>query len=441
LLSGAVLMGLLTGLFALVNLPLLFYYDSGLAIIGLGIAVVGFLVIVSSGYFQMKYQRELRNVEGKISGLVFQIITGISKLRVAGAEGYAFAYWARQFAKQRRLAFRSRSIVNRMNVFNSILPVAATVAIFSAIAFRSEEAQALTTGSFLAFNSALLQLLSATIVMSSSVVLVTSLFPVYERIKPILHALPEVDRAKAAPGQLSGDLEVSHLSFRYEADGPLILKELSFHIKPGEFVAFVGPSGSGKSTLFRLLLGFDKPDRGAIQYDGQDLSVLDIDAVRRQVGVVLQQSRIMPGNIFNNIVGASLLTMEDAWEAARMAGLEQDIKEMPMGMHTVIGEGASTFSGGQKQRLLIARAIANKPRILLFDEATSALDNRTQAIVSESLERLQATRIVIAHRLSTIINADRIFVIQDGRVVQSGKYQELIKQPGLFAELAQRQLA
>ena len=441
LLSGVVLMGILTGFFSLLSFPLLFYYDSKLALIGLGITVVAFLVVSSAGYFQMKYQRQLRNIEGKISGLVFQIITGISKLRVAGAEGYAFAYWARKFAEQRRLAFRSRVIVNRLSVFNSILPITAVIAIFSAIAFGSREGEPLSTGHFLAFNAAFMQFLTATITMSNSVVLVMSLLPVYERIKPILHALPEVDRAKAAPGELSGEIEVNHLSFRYETDGPMILKELSFHIKPGEFVAFVGPSGSGKSTLFRLLLGFETPDRGAIQYDGQDLSVLDIDAVRRQVGVVLQQSRIMPGNIFQNIVGTSLLTLDDAWEAARMAGMEEDIKEMPMGMHTVIGEGASTFSGGQKQRLLIARAIANRPRILLFDEATSALDNRTQAIVSESLERLQATRIVIAHRLSTIINADRIFVMQDGRLVQSGRYQELIDQQGLFAELAKRQLA
>ena len=442
LLSGAVVMGILTGLFSLLSFPLLFYYDSTLGFVGLGIAIVAFLFVGSAGYFQMKHQRNLKNVEGNISGLVFQIITGIAKLRVAGAEGYAFTYWAKKFAEQKRLAFSARTVVNRMTVFNSILPIAATVSIFSVVVFgATEEAGAMSTGSFLAFNSAFTQFLSAAVTMSSSIILMMSLLPVYERLQPILNTSPEVDRSKASPGELSGEIEISQLSFRYETDGPLILKELSFHIKPGEFVAFVGPSGSGKSTLFRLLLGFEIPERGAIQFDGQDLSVLDIDKVRRQIGVVLQQSKIMPGNIFDNIIGTSLLTLDDAWEAARMAGLDQDIKEMPMGMHTIIGEGASTFSGGQRQRLLIARAIANKPRILLFDEATSALDNRTQAVVSESLERLQATRIVIAHRLSTIMNADRIFVMEDGRLVQSGKYNDLIQQPGLFAELAKRQLA
>jgi ABC-type bacteriocin/lantibiotic exporter with double-glycine peptidase domain len=332
-------------------------------------------------------------------------------------------------------------IVNRVSVFNSILPIGASLAIFSMVLFSSKNGEVLSTGDFLAFNSAFTQFLMAAISMSMAIILLLSVIPIYERMKPILTSLPEVNRAKASPGELSGEIEVNHLSFRYEAEGPLILKEVSFQIQPGEFVAFVGPSGSGKSTLFRLILGFESPERGAIQYDGQDVSVLDIDAVRRQIGVVLQQSRIMPGNIFQNIIGSSLLTLDDAWEAARMAGLDQDIKEMPMGMHTIIGEGASTFSGGQRQRLLIARAIANRPRILLFDEATSALDNRTQAIVSESLERLQATRIVIAHRLSTIMNADRIFVMQDGRIIQSGRYQELINTPGLFSELSKRQLA
>jgi NHLM bacteriocin system ABC transporter ATP-binding protein len=441
LLSGAALMGIITGCFSLLSFPLLFYYDSKLAMIALAIAAVAFGIVGAAGYFQLKYQRDLRNVEGKISGLIFQIITGISKLRVAGAEGYAFAYWAKKFAEQRRLAYRARLITNRLSVFNSVLPIGAALAIFSMVLFASSKGEVLSTGDFLAFNSAFTQFLTASISMSMSIVLLMSIIPIYERMKPILTSLPEVNCAKAAPGVLSGEIEVSHLSFRYEADGPLILKEVSFQIEPGEFVAFVGPSGSGKSTLFRLLLGFESPERGAIQYDGQDVSVLDIDAVRRQIGVVLQQSRIMPGNIFQNIVGSSLLTLDDAWEAARMAGLDGDIKEMPMGMHTIIGEGASTFSGGQRQRLLIARAIANKPRILLFDEATSALDNRTQSIVSESLERLQATRIVIAHRLSTIMNADRIFVMQDGRIVQSGKYQELIKTPGLFSELSKRQLA
>jgi ABC-type bacteriocin/lantibiotic exporter with double-glycine peptidase domain len=253
--------------------------------------------------------------------------------------------------------------------------------------------------------------------------------------------VPEVDIAKADPGRLNGDIELSHVSFRYTEDGPYAVNDISLQIKAGEFVALVGPSGAGKSSVFRLLLGFDIPESGAIYFDGKDLAHLDAEAVRRQLGVVTQDSRVMPGTIQANIIGSSLLTVQDAWEAARLAGLDNDIREMPMGMQTIISEGGGTFSGGQLQRLMIARAIVRKPRILLFDEATSALDNRTQAIVSQSLERLQATRIVIAHRLSTIEHADRIFVFQAGRIVQAGSYHDLINEPGAFADLARRQIA
>ena len=229
------------------------------------------------------------------------------------------------------------------------------------------------------------------------------------------------------------------LGFRY-GDCPEILKDVSFSIRPGGYIALVGPSGSGKSTLLRLLLGFEKSTSGSIYYDNQDMVDLDVDALRRQLGVVLQGGQLTSGDIFTNIVGTSQLTLEDAWEAARMVGLDEDIEQMPMGMHTVISEGASTISGGQRQRILVARAIVHRPRIIYFDEATSALDNRTQAVVTESLGRLKATRIVIAHRLSTVINADRILVLQEGRIVQNGNYAKLLGEPGPFAELARRQM-
>jgi ABC-type bacteriocin/lantibiotic exporter with double-glycine peptidase domain len=258
-------------------------------------------------------------------------------------------------------------------------------------------------------------------------------------VRPILQALPEVTPLQSDPGELRGEIEVSHVLFRYRDEEPAVLKDLSFQVQPGEFVALVGPSGCGKSTLLRLLLGFERPLAGAIYYDGQDLWGVDVERVRRQVGVVLQHDQLIAGNILSNIIGSLPLKIDDAWEAARLVGLDTEISEMPMGMHTLVGEGRSTLSGGQWQRVLIARAIVSKPRILLFDEATSALDNRSQAQVSASLEQLQATRIVVAHRLSTIVNADRIFVIDGGRVVQSGTYGELVRQHGLFKELTRRQ--
>jgi ABC-type bacteriocin/lantibiotic exporter with double-glycine peptidase domain len=243
------------------------------------------------------------------------------------------------------------------------------------------------------------------------------------------------------PGELRGRVEIHHVYFRYDPDGPLVLDDVSLRAEPGEFIAIVGPSGAGKSSLLRQLLGFEETESGSVFFDDHDLAGLNVQAVRHQMGVVLQNGRLMSGTVYQNIAGVSQLTMDQAWEAARMAGLDRDIEMMPMGMFTFLGDGASTISGGQRQRLMIARAIAPRPRILLFDEATSALDNRTQAIVSASLENLKATRIVIAHRLSTIINADRIYVLEAGRIAQSGTYAELMEQKGPFRELARRQIA
>jgi ATP-binding cassette subfamily C protein len=264
---------------------------------------------------------------------------------------------------------------------------------------------------------------------------------VHERLKPILVAAPEADPSKAEAPELAGGLELREVSFRYQPGSPLVLDGVGLAVAPGELVALVGPSGSGKSTCLRLLLGFEQPQAGHVLYDGQELSALDVHSVRRQIGVVLQNGRPLVGDIFNNIVGSRNLSLDDAWEAARMVGLEDEIRAMPMGMHTFINQRGTTFSGGQRQRILIARAIVNRPRILLLDEATSALDNRTQALVVRSLERLAATRLVIAHRLSTIANADRIYVLDRGRIVESGGYDELLRRGGFFARIVERQIA
>ncbi len=296
-----------------------------------------------------------------------------------------------------------------------------------------------STGTFLAFNAAFGTFISGTTSLSRTVVDILEVLPLWERAQPILQAIPEVDGSKSDPGRLSGRVEIKNVVFRYRNDGPLTVDDVSLRAEPGEFIALVGPSGSGKSTLFRLLLGFDTPESGSIHYDGQELAGLDVNAVRRQLGVVLQGSRLMSASIFENISSNAVLTMDEAWEAAKMAGLADDITAMPMGMHTVVSEGGTNLSGGQRQRLLIARSLALRPRILLFDEATSALDNKTQAIVSESLEKLNVTRIVVAHRLSTIRNADRIYVLQNGRLVQEGNFNQLAHKEGLFSQLIQRQ--
>jgi ABC-type bacteriocin/lantibiotic exporter with double-glycine peptidase domain len=293
----------------------------------------------------------------------------------------------------------------------------------------------------MAFIISFNKFLNDSLKLSMAFITSLSVIPLYERVKPILEEKPESIEGSIDPGELMGEIELNSISFRYYADQPLILKNVTFKIKPGEMVAFVGASGSGKSTIMRLLLGFEHPELGSIFYDGNTFDAMNKELTRRQIGVVLQNGALMSGSIYQNIVGNSELTLEDAWVAARMAGMEEDIKNMPMEMHTFISEGAGTFSGGQRQRLMIARAIVHKPRLLFMDEATSALDNRTQNIVAESLDKLQATRIVIAHRLSTIKNADRIFVLEKGEIKESGTYDELIQMEGLFTELAKRQMA
>jgi ABC-type bacteriocin/lantibiotic exporter with double-glycine peptidase domain len=299
----------------------------------------------------------------------------------------------------------------------------------------------LSTGEFVAFATAFGTTSAALLGLVGVLTTATQAIVLWERARPIVHSAPEVLTGEGDPGELSGRVELGHVSFRYGNEGPLVLDDVSFAVAAGEFVALVGPSGAGKSTIFRLLLGFEQPETGTVSYDGQSLADIDARAVRRQLGVVIQNARVLPGTIFDNIVGAANLTIEDAWEAARIAGIAEEIERMPMGMHTFVSESGAAFSGGQRQRLLIARAVVARPRMLLFDEATSALDNRTQAAVSTALDELQATRIVIAHRLSTIRTADRILVLDRGRVVEHGRYDELMAGEGLFAALARRQIA
>lgn len=437
-LSGPVITSLLVGLFSISSLVLLFYYDVLLAIVALLLVGVAVVASITAGRAQVHYQRILTKLQGQLSGLVLQTITGVSKIRSAGVEGHAFATWAKEFSKYKQTTYVARNVQNNLVAFYAAYVIVMSMVIFAVVTYSDNIS--LTTGSFLAFNVAFIQFFTAVLTLTQAYVAILNIVPIYERAKPILQTLPEVDSFKIDPDELTGEIEISQVSFRYKADAPLVLENISLKVNPGEFVALVGSSGSGKSTLFRLLLGFDVPEAGAIYYSGLDLSKIDIREVRRQLGVVLQDGKLMAGDIFTNIIGSSLLTIEDAWRAADMAGLKSDIKAMPMGMHTVISEGGGTLSGGQRQRLLIARAMVNKPRILYFDEATSALDNRTQAIVGESLDSLQSTRIVIAHRLSTIMHADKIYVLDRGRIVQQGTYSELLNEDGVFAELAKRQL-
>lgn len=442
-LSSTLLKSLFASVFSLLNLGLLFYYSLPLALIATGVALINIAVTVVSGLLTLRKVRPLLERQGKLFGMMVQMINGVSKFRVAGAESRAFAYWGKNYTEQLKLTLSSQGIEDNLALVNQLLPAITPAALFGFATYLLQQSQTnngnFSTGTFLAFNAAFGTFIGGATSLSTTIVDILEVLPIWQRAQPILDAIPEVDITKADPGSISGQVAIDRVVFRYRADGALILNDVSIRAEPGEFIALVGPSGSGKSTLFRLLLGFDVPESGTISFDGQDLAGLDVNAVRRQLGVVLQNSRLMSASIFENISSSAVITMDEAWEAAQLSGLADDVAAMPMGMHTVVSEGGTNLSGGQRQRLLIARALALRPRILLFDEATSALDNRTQAIVSASLDRLKVTRIVVAHRLSTIRNADRIYVLQNGRLVQQGSFEQLAGQDGLFSHLIKRQ--
>ena len=428
----------LTGIFSLVNILLIFAYDARLGAVAVLVTLLTAVPIVLCARIQLRHIRTFFRLRGRINGIVLQFLRGIAKLRACHAERRAFTIWAEEFAVQRHANVQGGAAINLAQTIGAGLPALAAITLFATVAYVRSD---LTVGSFVAVTTAFTQFLVAAVGVIGAIANSLVVVPLYERLKPILDAEPEIAEGGEDPGRLRGRIDVARLSFSYDKDGPPALQDVSLYVEPGEFIALVGASGSGKSTLLRLLLGFEQPHVGSIRYDDRDLARLDKRAVRRQMGVVVQNAALLPGDIFTNIVGSANLSLEDAWEAARMAGLDQDIRAMPMRMHTVIGEGMSTMSGGQRQRLLIARALAHRPRMILFDEATSALDNRTQAIVTESLEALRATRVVIAHRLTTVRRADRIYVLAGGRVVESGRFEELMTLDGHFAALAHRQLA
>lgn len=439
-LSGSMLVGLLSSTFALTNLVLLALYSwqLSLAVFALLGVTMLFAYLLMKG--QMKFQATVQNVIGKLAGLELQLITGINKLRAAGAETNAFARWMENFSELRKITYAIGRGTNVVTVYTSGLPLFASLMVFGLFIFSGMYAE-LSLGSFLCFNSALGQLTGAVSSLASIAVSLIFIKPMYQRAKPILDAKPETHAALEDPGKLMGAVEAVGVSFAYEGASAATLRQVSFKADPGEFVAIVGPSGSGKSTLLKMLLGFHQPGAGAVLFDGKPLRRLDPVKVRRQIGSVIQSGELIQGNIFFNIMGASSdANEEDAWDAAKLAAVDEDIRNMPMGMHTFVSHGGGTFSGGQKQRIMIARALSKKPTIFLLDEATSSLDNTSQAKVMSNLRHLSATRIVVAHRLSTIRDADRIYVMHNGQVVESGRYEDLMAKKGLFTRLASRQL-
>ncbi|MFJ8185662.1 NHLP bacteriocin export ABC transporter permease/ATPase subunit [Streptomyces sp. NPDC096105] len=422
-----------------VNLALLLWFSVPMALAALGMLAVIAGVFLGLGLWQVRWQRRLVVLTNKLNNQAFQTLRGLPKLRVAAAENYAYAAWASQFARSRELQRKAGRIKNLTAVLGAVHLPLCTLGMFMLLAGPARGS--MTAAEFLTFHTSVTMVLTSVTQLTGSFVSAVAALPLFEQIRPVLDAAPEVRAASTRPGPLTGAIEARRVSFRYSDDGPLVLDDVSFEARPGEFVAVVGPSGCGKSTLLRLLIGFDRPLSGSVLYDGQDLAALDPSAVRRQCGVVLQHAQPFTGSIMDVICGSEPYTPEEAMAAAEMAGLAEDIRRMPMGLHTVVS-GSGAVSGGQRQRLMIARALIRRPRILFFDEATSALDNGTQRTVIESTKALRATRVVIAHRLSTVLDADRVVVMEAGKVVQQGAPSELLADTrGRLHELVRRQLA
>jgi NHLM bacteriocin system ABC transporter ATP-binding protein len=435
--AGTTLNALIGGIFSVANLGIMLIYDASLAAFAVGYTVVAAAFLFFLGRRKMQLDRLVLERKGIVTGLLMEILGGIAKLRVAAAEFRAFSRWSSAFAEQRAIDGRSGLVGSWQITASTSLPIVGALCVF-AIAAGGDHL--IEVAAFAAFNSAFAQFTGAILNLTNALNLAISAVPLFARVRPVFEAPLEVDDRRIDPGPLGGHVAVRNLSFRYSKDGPWTLEGIDFEARPGESVAIVGVSGSGKSTLLRLLLGFETPERGGVYYDGKDLETLDLRLVRRQIGTVLETAGLVPGTIFENIAGSAPMTHDQVMEAARLAGLDADIARMPLGLDTMVSEGGSQLSGGQRQRVMIARALVSRPRLIFFDQATSALDNRTQAIVGESLAAMNATRIIIAHRLSTIRGADRIVVVENGRVAETGTYDELVGREGAFRRLVQRQL-
>ena len=432
--SGFMVTGV-TSVFSLVYITQIFRYARELVLPSLVIIAFTLGYSVFNTMIRMNINRKTMKAVEKKNGLTYMLISGIQKIRLSGSEVRAFSRWTKIYTEEVRNTYGIPMSV----LLSDTVAVAISLAGNLAMYYFAMKAN-ISVADYYAFTAAYAMVSGAFSSLVGIGLQAANIHPVLEQVKPIMETLPEVAEDKTVVTNVSGGIEMSHVSFRYSENMPLVLDDLSLKIQPGQYVAIVGKTGCGKSTLVRLLMGFESPQKGAIYYDGRNINTLDLKSLRKKLGVVMQNGKLFQGDIFSNItISAPWLTLDQAWEAAELADIADDIREMPMGMHTIISEGSGGISGGQKQRLMIARAIAPNPKILIFDEATSALDNITQKKVSQALDSLKCTRIVIAHRLSTIRHCDRIIVLDGGKIVEDGSYDELLKRGGMFTELVSRQ--
>lgn len=410
-------------------------YAPSLVAPGMLILLLMLLLSLATTLLRMRIGRERLRLDAKQSALLYTLISGIQKIKISGAKKRAFAKWSKLYGKIGKLQYQPPALLRLGGTINLAVSLGGTLLLYFVAALSS-----VSMAEYIAFTAAYGALTGAIMGLTDIAGTIADIRANLERAQPIFDARPELSLHRKQITNISGAVEVSHISFRYQPDGPLILDDVNMRIKSGEYIAIVGKTGCGKSTLLRLLLGFEQPESGSIFFNGLDINTLDLRMLRQCMGVDLQNGKLIAGSIFQNIViSAPWKSLEDAWEAAELAGIAQDIRDMPMGMHTMISESGGGVSGGQKQRLLIARALINKPRLLLFDEATSALDNISQKHIADALAGLRSTRIIIAHRLSTVRHCDRIFVLDKGRVIEEGGYEALMEKQGFFYELVKRQ--
>ena len=435
MLVSAVLTTGLTSVFSLIYISQIFIYAPVLVVPAIAVILVTVAFSLISSFAQMRISKKQMELSAKESGMSYALISGIQKIKLAGAEKRAFARWGNLYAQNAKLTYNPPAFIK----LNSVISLAISL-IGNIVMYAAAVKSGVSVADYYAFGTAYGMVSGAFMSLAGMALTVAQIKPILETVQPFFNTVPEISEGKEVITRLSGGIELTNVSFRYNENMPLILDNMSLKIRPGQYVAIVGKTGCGKSTLMRLLLDFEKPQKGAVYYDGRDIERIDLKSLRRRIGVVMQNGKLFSGDIYSNIViSAPWLTQSDAWDAAEKAGIAEDIRRMPMGMNTIISEGSGGISGGQRQRLMIARATAPKPKILMLDEATSALDNLTQKRVSESLDSLKCTRIVIAHRLSTIKQCDRILVLDGGKITEDGTYDELIAQNGVFAELVERQ--
>lgn len=425
----------ITGIFSLVYLTQIFSYAKSLVVPSLVVSVLTLGLSIAGNLAQAQINKEMMDLSAQERGLTYALIGGVEKIRLAGAENRVFAKWLDLYTHEADLKFNPPVLVKFQKVYNAAITLTGTIVMYY-IAVKS----GVSVADYYAFNTAYAYVSSALGAITSVALSASTVRPILELIRPLMEAEPEKHSGRESVASITGNIELSHVTFRYEKEGRKIIDDLNLKIPARQYVAIVGKTGCGKSTLLRLLLGFEQPESGAIFYDRKDIQTLDLGSLRKLIGTVLQEGELFSGSIFENItISAPNLTLDEAWAAAEIAGIADDIRAMPMGMSTVLQEGGGGISGGQKQRIMIARAVAPKPKLLLLDEATSALDNITQKQVADALDRMRCTRIVIAHRLSTIRHCDRILVMDGGKIVEDGKYEQLIEKGGVFAELVERQ--